>query len=170
MFVGFYPFCFVFIWQLVIHIKALFQFINPNYLNLTLLGLALVFHGKIFTFLKAIEKAIGGTAGILIQFPLYFGIMGIISETGIISDLAAYFKTISTNYTYPIFTFISAGMVNFFVPSGGGQWYIQGPLIIQSAVEMGIPLNKSIMAMAYGDQLTNMMQPFWVPCHWELLD
>lgn len=138
-----------------------FQFINPNYLNLTLLGLALVFHGKIYAFLKAIEKAIGGTAGILIQFPLYFGIMGIASETGIISDLAAYFQSISTNYTYPIFTFISAGMVNFFVPSGGGQWYIQGPLIIQSAVEMGVPLNKSIMAMAYGDQLTNMMQPFW---------
>jgi len=138
-----------------------FQFINPNYLNLTLLGLALVFHGKIYAFLKAIEKAIGGTAGILIQFPLYFGIMGIASETGIISDLAAYFQSISTNYTYPIFTFISAGMVNFFVPSGGGQWYIQGPLIIQSAVEMGTPLNKSIMAMAYGDQLTNMMQPFW---------
>ena len=138
-----------------------FQFINPNYLNITLIGLALVFHGKIYAFLKAIEKAIGGTAGILIQFPLYFGIMGIASETGIISDLAAYFQSISTNYTYPIFTFISAGMVNFFVPSGGGQWYIQGPLIIQSAVEMGVPLNKSIMAMAYGDQLTNMMQPFW---------
>ena len=138
-----------------------FQFINPNYLNLILLGLALVFHGKIYAFLKAIEKAIGGTAGILIQFPLYFGIMGIVSETGIISDLAAYFQSISTNYTYPIFTFISAGMVNFFVPSGGGQWYVQGPLIIQSAVEMEIPLNKSIMAMAYGDQLTNMMQPFW---------
>ena len=138
-----------------------FQFINPNYLNLTLLGLALIFHGKIHAFLKAIEKAIGGTAGILIQFPLYFGIMGIVSETGIISDLAAYFQSIATNYTYPIFTFISAGIVNFFVPSGGGQWYIQGPLIIQSAIEMGIPLNKSIMAMVYGDQLTNMMQPFW---------
>ena len=161
LFVGFFILLFCVYLAISHPYKSSFQFINPNYLNLTLLGLALVFHGKIFTFLKAIEKSIGGTAGILIQFPLYFGIMGIISETVIISDLAAYFKTISTNYTYPIFTFISAGMVNFFVPSGGGQWYIQGPLIIQSAVEMGIPLNKSIMAMAYGDQLTNMMQPFW---------
>ena len=93
------------------------------------------------------------------QKPLYE--LGIVSETGIIGDLAAFFQSISTNYTYPIFTFISAGMVNFFVPSGGGQWYVQGPLIIQSAIEMEIPLNKSIMAMAYGDQLTNMMQPFW---------
>ena len=138
-----------------------FQFINPNYLNLTLLGFALIFHGNIHGFLKAIEKAIGGTAGILIQFPLYFGIMGIVSETEIISDLADCFQSVSTNNTYPLFTFISAGMVNFLVPSGGGQWYIQGPLIIQSSLEMGIPLNKSIMAFAYGDQLTNMMQPFW---------
>ena len=138
-----------------------FQFINPNYLNLTLLGLALVFHRTISSFLRATEKAIVGTVGILIQFPLYFGIMGVVSDTGIINDLATYFQSISSNYTYPIFTFLSAGLVNFLVPSGGGQWYIQGPLIIQSAIEMGIPLSKSIMAMAYGDQLTNMMQPFW---------
>ena len=138
-----------------------FQFINPNYLNLTLFGLALVFHRTISSFLRATEKAIVGTVGILIQFPLYFGIMGVVSDTGIINDLATYFQNISSNYTYPIFTFLSAGLVNFLVPSGGGQWYIQGPLIIQSAIEMGIPLSKSIMAMAYGDQLTNMMQPFW---------
>ena len=138
-----------------------FQFINPNYLNLTLLGLALVFHRTISSFLRATEKAIVGTVGILIQFPLYFGIMGVVSDTGIINDLATYFQSISSNYSYPIFTFLSAGLVNFLVPSGGGQWYIQGPLIIQSAIEMGIPLSKSIMAMAYGDQLTNMMQPFW---------
>ena len=138
-----------------------FQFINPNYLNLTLFGLALVFHRTISSFLRATEKAIVGTVGILIQFPLYFGIMGVVSDTGIINDLATYFQNISSNYTYPIFTFLSAGLVNFLVPSGGGQWYIQGPLILQSAIEMGIPLSKSIMAMAYGDQLTNMMQPFW---------
>ena len=138
-----------------------FQFINPNYLNLSLFGLALLCHGSIINFIKSVEKAIGGTAGILIQFPLYFGIMGIVNETGMIGDIANYFKTISTEFTYPIYTLLSAGMVNFFVPSGGGQWYIQGPLIIQSSIEMGIPLKKSIMALAYGDQLTNMLQPFW---------
>ena len=87
--------------------------------------------------------------------------MGVVKDTGMISDIAAYFQTISTEFTYPLYTLLSAGMVNFFVPSGGGQWYIQGPLVIQSSIEMGIPLKKSIMALAYGDQLTNMMQPFW---------
>ena len=137
------------------------QFINPNYLNLFLLGLALFFHKSFYNFIKAIDNAIGGTAAILIQFPLYFGIMGIVTDMGIVSDFATYFQNISTPYTYPLYTFLSAGLVNFLVPSGGGQWYIQGPLIIQSTVEMGISLEKSIMAMAYGDQLTNMMQPFW---------
>jgi short-chain fatty acids transporter len=52
-------------------------------------------------------------------------------------------------------------LVNIFVPSGGGQWAIQGPIIIQSSLELGVPLNKSILALAYGDQITNMLQPFW---------
>jgi short-chain fatty acids transporter len=69
--------------------------------------------------------------------------------------------SISNETTYPIFTFISAGIVNIFVPSGGGQWAIQGPIIVQAANELGVPLSKSIMALAYGDQLTNMLQPFW---------
>ena len=87
--------------------------------------------------------------------------MGIVKETGMINDIATYFQAISTELTYPLYTLLSAGMVNFFIPSGGGQWYIQGPLVIQSSIEMGIPLHKSILALAYGDQLTNMMQPFW---------
>jgi len=161
LFVGFFILFFCVYLAISHPYKSSFQFINPNYLNLTLLGLALVFHRTISSFLRATEKAIVGTVGILIQFPLYFGIMGVVSDTGIINDLATFFQSISSNYTYPIFTFLSAGLVNFLVPSGGGQWYIQGPLIIQSAIEMGIPLSKSIMAMAYGDQLTNMMQPFW---------
>jgi short-chain fatty acids transporter len=56
---------------------------------------------------------------------------------------------------------LSAGIVNIFVPSGGGQWAIQGPIIIETSQQLGISLSKNIMALAYGDQLTNMLQPFW---------
>ena len=69
--------------------------------------------------------------------------------------------SISTETTLPIFTFLSAGLVNIFVPSGGGQWAVQGPLVLESAMQLGVPLPKAIMALAYGDQLTNMLQPFW---------
>ncbi len=136
-------------------------FINLNYLNFTLFGLCLLFHGRFSNFLRALESAISGASGILIQFPLYFGIMGIMRSSGLIDIMSEFFISISTPTTFPIFTFISAGLVNIFVPSGGGQWAVQGPIIIQAADSLGVSLPKSIMALAYGDQITNMLQPFW---------
>jgi short-chain fatty acids transporter len=138
-----------------------FSFINPNYINLLLLGLCLLLHRSVFKFLKAIDQAIGGASGILIQFPLYFGIMGIMNSSGLVQLFSGFFVSISNETTFPIFTFISAGIVNIFVPSGGGQWGVQGPIILQAASELGVSIPKSIMALAYGDQLTNMLQPFW---------
>ena len=126
-----------------------------------MLGLAIVLHKNFKNFLNAVEEAIKGTSGILIQFPLYFGIMGIMKSTGMVVMISDFFVSIATQTTLPIFTFFSAGLVNIFVPSGGGQWAIQGPIVIESALKLGVPLPKAIMAMAYGDQITNMLQPFW---------
>ncbi|MDB4534359.1 TIGR00366 family protein [Vicingaceae bacterium] len=139
----------------------LLKFFNPNNINLLLFSLAIIFHKSFFNFLKAIDKAIGGASGILIQFPLYFGIMGIMKSSGLVTDISAFFVEVSNEMSYPIFTFLSAGLVNIFVPSGGGQWAVQGPIIVQAASDLEISLPKSIMALAYGDQLTNMLQPFW---------
>lgn len=138
-----------------------FGFINPNFINLLLLGMCLLVHRSFFKFLKAIDEAIGGASGILIQFPLYFGIMGIMTNSGLVQLFSDFFVSISNETTFPIFTFISAAIVNIFVPSGGGQWGVQGPIIVQAAIELGANITKSIMALAYGDQLTNMLQPFW---------
>lgn len=138
-----------------------FGFIQPNFINLFLFALCLLFHKSILTFLSAVQAAIGDIAGILIQFPLYFGILGILKESGLIILFSNLMVDWASTNTLPFFTFISAGVVNFFVPSGGGQWAIQGPLIIHVANEINADLPKSIMAMAYGDQLTNMLQPFW---------
>ena len=138
-----------------------FAFITPNYINLLLLGLCLSLHRSIHRFLKGIDEAIGGASGILIQFPLYFGIMGIMNSSGLVQLFSDWFVNVSNATTFPIFTLMSAGIVNVFVPSGGGQWGVQGPIIVQAASELGVSLPKSIMALAYGDQLTNMLQPFW---------
>lgn len=135
--------------------------ITPNMLNFFMLGLAIILHGSFKSFLVAVEEAIGDTAGILIQFPLYFGIMGIMGSSGMINDISDFFVSISTTVTLPIFTFLSAGLVNIFVPSGGGQWAVQGPLVLESAMQLDVPLPKAVMALAYGDQVTNMLQPFW---------
>lgn len=136
-------------------------FIEPNFINFMLLGLTLTLHRSISRFLQAVQNAIGDISGILIQFPFYFGILGIMKSSGLIVVFSDFLIDLSTESTLPLFTFFSAGIVNFFVPSGGGQWAIQGPIIIQSVQELGANLPKTIMAMAYGDQLTNMLQPFW---------
>jgi len=135
--------------------------ITPNMLNFFMLGLAILLHGSFKSFLNAIEEAIGDVSGILIQFPLYFGIMGIMTNSGMINQISDFFVSVSTETTLPLFTFFSAGLVNIFVPSGGGQWAIQGPLVLQSALQLNVPLSKAVMALSYGDQVTNMLQPFW---------
>jgi len=137
------------------------SFITPNFINLFLLGLGISLHASFNSFLKGINQAIGGASGILIQFPLYFGIMGLMNSSGLVSVFSDFFVSISNSTTFPIFTFFSAGIVNVFVPSGGGQWGVQGPIIIEAASQLNVPYWKSVMALAYGDQITNMLQPFW---------
>jgi short-chain fatty acids transporter len=135
--------------------------LTPNMLNLFMLALGVLLHGNIYRFQRAVSHAISGASGILIQFPLYFGIMGVMSGSGLIGAISDYFVSIADADSYPFFTFLSAGLVNIFIPSGGGQWAVQGPVIMQAALQLNVPLSKALMALAYGDQLTNMMQPFW---------
>ena len=141
--------------------KMTLNFITPNFINLSLLGLCVILHKNFFQFIKSVDSAIKGASGILIQFPLYFGIMGIMKDTGMIELMSDLFISISNENTFPIFTFFSAGLVNIFVPSGGGQWAIQGPIIVEAAMKLGVSIPKSVMSLAYGDQITNMLQPFW---------
>ncbi|MFT4969379.1 MAG: short-chain fatty acids transporter [Chitinophagales bacterium] len=148
-------------WQKVSMGLSFLSLLNLQSTNLLLLGLAFFLQGSIRNFLGAVSEAIGDVSGILIQFPLYFGIMGIIQGSGLAGLIANMFTQLSNDVTLPIFTFLSAGILNVFVPSGGGQWQIQAPIIIESAAKSGVEIQKLIMAMSYGDQLTNMLQPFW---------
>ena len=146
----------MFVWS-----TSVLDFINPDGINLLLFGLCLTLHKHVNGFLDACKEAITGSVGILIQFPLYFGIMGLMNASGLVQMMSNFFVSISNQTTFPIFTYISAGIVNVFVPSGGGQWGVQGPVIMQASSTLGVDYGKAIMALAYGDQLTNMLQPFW---------
>ena len=160
---------FSFIFAIVLLIAFFYQYsdqltkfkITPNSLNFFMLGLSILLHSNFKSFLNALKLSINGASGILIQFPLYFGIMGIMKESGMIIFISDFFISISNEFTLPIFTFFSAAIINVFVPSGGGQWVIQGPVVIAAATELNVPIQKVVMALAYGDQLTNMLQPFW---------
>ena len=130
--------------------------ITPNFINFVLLGSGLMMHRQISKFLKAANNAISGATGILLQFPLYFGILGLMTASGLINDISDAFVNVSNETSFPMFTFFSAGLVNVFVPSGGGQWAVQGPVIIAAVQDLGLSYPKAIMALAYGDQITNM--------------
>ena len=136
------------------------QRLGLNEVNTAMLALGLIFHASLASYGRAVEDAARGCAGIIIQFPLYAGIMAILSASGLIKALS---ETLAQGGEtgVPILTFFSAGIVNFFVPSGGGQWGIQGPVALEAGAAAGVGPGKMIMAVAYGDQLTNMLQPFW---------
>ena len=140
--------------------------LDLNIVNTIFLFLGLLAHGDLRKYVDAIGDAAAGSAGILLQFPFYAGIMGLMTATnanemclaGIISD---FFVNISTAVTFPVWTFLSAGVVNFFVPSGGGQWAVQGPIVMPASAKLGVEAGRAAMAIAWGDQWTNMIQPFW---------
>ncbi len=141
--------------------------LNLNIVNFIFLFLGILLHKTPKRFLNAVTVAAKGTAGIIIQFPFYAGIMGMmvgvsattgLSFAGVISQ---WFVSISNQNTYPLFAFLSAGVVNFFVPSGGGQWAVQAPIMMPASVELGVDVAKTAMAISWGDAWTNMIQPFW---------
>ena len=137
------------------------KFITPDWINMVLLGGALMTHRSVRDFIGALDQAIRGASGILVQFPLYFGIMGIVTGTGLGTWLAEGLVGATSLDLLPLALFTSSGVLNIFVPSGGGQWAVQGPLVLETCHALGLDYTKGIMALAYGDQLTNMLQPFW---------
>ena len=135
--------------------------LGPNEIVMLMLGAGLVCHGSLRSYTVSAEGGARACTGIILQFPLYAGIMAMLRDSGLIADISLWFVRAGNETTIPLMTFLSAGLVNLFVPSGGGQWGVQGLIALEAAHEAGIAPGKMIMAVAYGDQLTNMLQPFW---------
>lgn len=135
--------------------------LNLNLVILIFLTAGLFLHKNPHAYLDAVAQGVGASRGIIMQFPLYAGISGMIIGSGMIQVLSNAFVSISTPHTFPLFTFLSAGLANIFIPSGGGQWAIQGPIMMQAAQSLGADIPQTIMAFAWGDGWTNQIQPFW---------
>ena len=130
------------------------------------LALGVLLHGTPVAYVRAFGKAASGASGIILQFPFYAGIMGIITGVGasgicfgtVISDACI---SISTPTTYPLLTFLCAAVLNLFVPSGGGHWAIQAPIMFTAGADLGVDAGLTGTAIAWGDAWTNLIQPFW---------
>lgn len=133
-----------------------------NILNFIFIILGLGLHGSPESYLSAIISGMSAAGGILIQFPFYAGIMGMMIGSGLITIISEWFVSFSTEFTFPVFVYISATIVNMFVPSAGGQWQIQGPIMLEALQSFNLPANVVVNAVSVGDMTSNLLQPFFV--------
>ena len=135
--------------------------LNLDILNFIFLlaGLALSKSPK--DYLELLTDAAKVIGPFLIQYPLYAGLMGVMAASGLGAMLVDFFVSIASAETLPIYSFFSAGILNVFIPSGGGQWAVQGPIVVDAALALGADIPRVAMAVAWGDQWTNMIQPLF---------
>jgi short-chain fatty acids transporter len=135
--------------------------VTLNALNFAMLGLAIALHPSAASVVAAAEEAGGLVFGIILQFPLYAGMYGIIRETHLAESLASVFVSAASPGTYPAVVYWYSGIVNYFVPSGGSKWAIEAPYILSAGQTLGVPAAKVVTAYAWGDMMTDIIQPFW---------
>jgi len=143
------------------------QAVNLSFVILAFWAAGMALHRDPLAYSRSFADGTRGAAGILLQFPLYFGILAAARESGALESAAralneiAAQSPVATDVAAPVLTFLTAGLVNLFVPSGGGQWVLQSPIILEAVDAFSLPRAKMVMAFCYGDELTNLLQPFW---------
>ncbi|MFL5320203.1 MAG: short-chain fatty acid transporter [Myxococcaceae bacterium] len=136
-------------------------FLDIDTVNFLFLSLAILLHRTPAALLKASEEAATVLSGIVLQFPLYAGIYGVFKTSGLTDRIGHAFVSISTQRTFPAIVYLYSGIVNYFVPSGGAKWAIEAPYLINAAKSLNVPPAKVVLAYAWGDMATDLIQPFW---------
>jgi short-chain fatty acids transporter len=135
--------------------------VDLNSVILILVMLGLLLHWRPAAYVGAVKHAARITGPLILQYPLYGGLMGIITTTGLAAVLSKVFIRFSTAHTLPFFTYLTSLVITLFVPSGGGHWAVQGPFAIPAAQNLHASLAGTTMAVAMGESVANMLQPFF---------
>ncbi|GAB4329241.1 MAG: short-chain fatty acid transporter [Candidatus Zixiibacteriota bacterium] len=145
------------VWYFVINGGGL----TLNAFNFTVLFLGILLHRTTASFLKAAGEGGNLIYGIVLQFPFYAGMYGIIKSSGLTEVLSEALVTLANRDTYPAIVYWYSGIVNYFVPSGGSKWAIEAPYVLEAAKTLGVAPSKTVVAYAWGDMATDIIQPFW---------
>jgi short-chain fatty acids transporter len=132
-----------------------------NAYNVAFLVAALLLHGRPLSFLRACRRGVDSAWGIILQFPFYAGIFGLMQNTGLGSWIGSLFAQLSTQQSYPAVVYVYSGAMNLFVPSAGSKWLIEAPYLVPAGQELGVSTVTVLLAYAYGDSTTNLIQPFF---------
>ena len=133
--------------------------INTMIFLFLIAGVAL--HGTPVAYVAAMKNAAKQTGSMMLQYPIYGGIMGIMTTTGLAEVISRSFVAVSTAHSLPFWSYVASLLISFMVPSGGGHWAVQGPFVIPAAVQLHASLPATAMAVAMGEDVSNMLQPFW---------
>jgi short-chain fatty acids transporter len=132
-----------------------------NAYNMVFLIAALLLQGRPSNLVRAVREGAGTASGVILQFPFYAGIFGVINNTGLGAWLSELFVQLATPDTFPLVVYIYSGLMNLFVPSAGSKWLIEAPDLLPAADALGVSATTTVLAYAYGDSTTNLIQPFW---------
>jgi short-chain fatty acids transporter len=135
--------------------------LDINTVNLVLLAAGVLLHGSPMAYARAVSAGARETGGIILQYPFYAGIQAMLDHSGLGGLLTQAFIGIASRDSFPLLAFLSSGLINFAVPSGGGHWVVQAPFVMPAAQAVGADMGKAAMAIAYGEEWMNMAQPFW---------
>lgn len=136
--------------------------LDLNTYNLIFLTLGMLLHWRPKCFIMAVAQAVPATGGVLIQFPFYAMIFGMIVGTGISDWLAELFVSVTTRETYPLLVALYSAILGVFIPSGGSKWVIEAPYVLQAAVEHQVNLGWVVQIYNAAEALPNLLNPFWM--------
>jgi short-chain fatty acids transporter len=136
--------------------------LNLNIVNLIFLLLGILLHGTPARLMYAVQNATPAVWGVILQFPFYAGIAGVITSTHLNEQLANLFVRLSTPATFPPLVAVYSAVLGVFVPSGGSKWVIEAPYVMAAAHELRVHLGWVVAAYDLGEALANLLQPFWM--------
>ena len=132
-----------------------------NVVNFGFLFIGLLVYMRPAHYREQFGKAASATAGIILLFPFFAGIQGMMNGSGLSQTFADSVLAVSTEATFPVIAWVVGAVVNLFIPSGGGEWIVLGPPVIAAAQDLGVPVGQATIAYAVGDAHTNLLNPFW---------
>lgn len=136
--------------------------LDLNMINFFILFLGVLLLGTPMKYVEKVNEGVKTIGGIILQFPFYAGIMAIMHGSGLVESIAHVFVNISTAATLPLWGFVSSFVINFFAPSGGGHWVLQGPFMIDAARTLGASQAQTAMSVMLGNGWNDLVQPFWI--------
>jgi short-chain fatty acids transporter len=141
--------------------KGFMKGIDLDSVNFCIIAIGLLLYRNPIAYVRAVYRGASAVGGIILQFPFYAGIQGVMVHSGLAVTLANALARVATPFTMPVIAWLIAGFVNLFIPSGGGEWMTVGNTVMLAAKNIGAPFGQTVMAYAAGDAWTNMFNPFW---------